>query len=140
MMQGLTASHFATNFYPVQSGDIALVHAAAGFDGSGPATFEASLASLRRCGTFCWYGPVLGESASIEIMRLPKSIKIGYAVYHDGIATPDALRARGSELFDWVLKGKIKVQPPRTFPLSGVVEAHERLENRRSTGKLLLIP
>jgi NADPH2:quinone reductase len=30
MMQGLTASHFATDFYPVQSGDVALVHAAAG--------------------------------------------------------------------------------------------------------------
>ncbi|WP_193164266.1 quinone oxidoreductase family protein [Microbulbifer hainanensis] len=30
MMQGLTASHFATNFYPIQAGDVALVHAAAG--------------------------------------------------------------------------------------------------------------
>ena len=30
MMQGLTASHFATDFYPVQPGEIAFVHAAAG--------------------------------------------------------------------------------------------------------------
>lgn len=30
MMQGLTASHFATDYDPVQPGDIALVHAAAG--------------------------------------------------------------------------------------------------------------
>lgn len=30
MMQGLTASHFATDFYPMQPGDMALVHAAAG--------------------------------------------------------------------------------------------------------------
>ena len=30
MMQGLTASDFATDFYPVQPEDIALVHAAAG--------------------------------------------------------------------------------------------------------------
>jgi len=30
MMQGLTASHFATDFHPVQPGDVALVHAAAG--------------------------------------------------------------------------------------------------------------
>ncbi|MGB8663348.1 MAG: quinone oxidoreductase, partial [Serratia inhibens] len=34
MMNGLTASHFATEFYPVQNGDIALVHAAAGGVGS----------------------------------------------------------------------------------------------------------
>ncbi len=30
------------------------------YDGSGPKTFLASLTSLRRCGTFCWFGPVLG--------------------------------------------------------------------------------
>ncbi len=30
MMQGLTASHFATDFYPIQPGDVAFVHAAAG--------------------------------------------------------------------------------------------------------------
>jgi NADPH2:quinone reductase len=30
MMQGLTASHFATDFYSTQPGDIAFVHAAAG--------------------------------------------------------------------------------------------------------------
>ena len=30
MMQGLTASHFATDFYPVQPGDVAFIHAAAG--------------------------------------------------------------------------------------------------------------
>ena len=30
MMQGLTASHFATDFYPVRRGDVAFVHAAAG--------------------------------------------------------------------------------------------------------------
>lgn len=30
MMNGLTASHFATEFYPVQPGDVAFIHAAAG--------------------------------------------------------------------------------------------------------------
>jgi NADPH2:quinone reductase len=30
MMQGVTASHFANEFYPVQRGDVTLVHAAAG--------------------------------------------------------------------------------------------------------------
>jgi NADPH:quinone reductase-like Zn-dependent oxidoreductase len=30
MLQGISASHFATQFYAVKPGDIALVHAAAG--------------------------------------------------------------------------------------------------------------
>ncbi len=135
MMQELTASHFATDFYPVQRGDVALVHAGAGglgllltqiiklrggkvisrvssankeeiardtgadhvivdtdgkfaeealrltggegvhvvYDSSGPSTFQGSLDALRRSGTFCWYGPVLGDPGPLDIMSLPES-------------------------------------------------------------------
>ncbi len=202
MMQGLTASHFATNFYPVQPGDVALVHAGAGglgliltqiiklrggtvisrvskaekvavakvagadhvvvdadghfaeavlrltegegvhvvYDGSGPKTFQGSLDSLRRTGTFCWFGPVLGAPAPIEIMSLPKSIKLGYAVFTDSIYTPQLLRTRTSQLFDWIRSGKLTVKIGRTYPLSQLGQAHADMESRTTTGKLLLIP
>jgi NADPH:quinone reductase len=39
------------------------------YDGSGPTTFQASLTSLRPCGTFCWYGPVLGGPGPIDLMQ-----------------------------------------------------------------------
>src|SRR5258705_12101411 len=145
MMQGLTAGHFVTAFYPVQAGDIAFVHAAAGgvgllltqiiklrgghvigrvsseekvavakeagadhvivdtegrfaeealrltrgegvhvvYDGSGPTTFQGSLDVLRRSGTFCWHGPVLGGPGPLDIMQLPQSIRIGYPRFRD---------------------------------------------------------
>lgn len=202
MMQGLTASHFATDFYPVQHGDVALVHAAAGglgmlltqivklrggrvigrvsnaakaevalgagadhvivdtdgqfandvlaltggagvhvvFDGSGPATFRDSLASLRRSGTFCWFGPVLGGPGPIDIMSLPKSIKLGYAVFFDHIPTPELLRERSAQLFQWVIDGKLRVEIGGVYPLADAARAHADMESRRSTGKLLLIP
>lgn len=202
MMQGLTASHFATDFYPVQPGDVALVHAAAGglgqlltqivklrggtvigrvsneskiaaaraagadhvivdsegkfagqvlkltggegvhvvFDGSGPATFADSLASLRRSGTFCWYGPVLGGPGPIDIMSLPRSIKIGYAVFFDHIPTPELLRARTARLFDWIAQGKLKIAIGGTYPLAEAAQAHADMESRKTTGKLLLVP
>jgi NADPH2:quinone reductase len=202
MMQGLTASHFATDFYPVKKGDIALVHAAAGgvgqlltqiikarggtvigrvsseakveaaetagadhvivdadgnfvdevirlsggegvhvvFDGSGPATFDGSLSALRRSGTFCWYGPVLGADSQIAIMSLPRSIKLGYGVFLDHIPTTDLLRQRSAQLFDWVLEGKLRVAPPTEFALSDAADAHQALESRSTTGKLLLFP
>jgi NADPH2:quinone reductase len=202
MMQGLTASHFATDFYPVQPGDVALVHAAAGglgmlltqivklrggtaigrvsnaakavaaraagadhvivdadglfadevlaltggegvhvvFDGSGPATFAGSLASLRRSGTFCWFGPVLGGPGPIDIMSLPKSIKLGYAVFSDHIPTPALLRARSAQLFQWIVEGRLKVDIGGIYPLADAARAHADMESRRSTGKLLLIP
>ncbi|WP_426410134.1 quinone oxidoreductase family protein [Bradyrhizobium ganzhouense] len=202
MMQGLTASHFATDFYPVQQGDIALVHAAAGgvgllltqiiklrgghvigrvsstdkvavakdagadhvivdaegefageavrlsggagvhvvYDGSGPKTFQGSLDALRRSGTFCWYGPVLGGPGPLDIMSLPKSIKIGYATFFDHIHTPQKLRARSAQLFDWIVEGKLKIRIGGQYPLADAAKAHADMESRATTGKLLLIP
>lgn len=202
MMQGLTASHFATDFYPVQPGDIALVHAAAGgvgllltqiirlrggrvigrvsseekvaitkqagaehvivdtrgdftqqvlhlthdrgvdvvYDGSGPTTFQGSLDSLRRSGTFCWYGPVLGGPGLLDIMSLPRSIKIGYAVFSDHIYSPERFRARTTQLFDWIRDGSLKINIGGSYPLEDAASAHADMASRRTTGKLLLIP
>jgi NADPH:quinone reductase len=202
MMQGLTASHFATDFYPVQPGDIAFVHAAAGgvgllltqiiklrgghvigrvsseekvaeareagadrvivdtegrfaeealrlthgegvhvvYDGSGPTTFQGSLDVLRRSGTFCWYGPVLGGPGPLDIMKLPKSIKIGYARFFDHIHTPELFRARSAQLFDWIAKGKLKVRIGGEYRLADAAKAHADMESRKTTGKLLLVP
>ncbi|QUS41980.1 quinone oxidoreductase [Tardiphaga alba] len=202
MMQGLTASHFTTDFYPIQIGDVALVHAAAGglgllitqivkarggkvigrvsstqkaaaardagadhvivdkegdfadevlrltdgrgvdvvYDGSGPSTFEGSLKALRRSGTFCWYGPVLGGPGPLDIMSLPKSIKLGYAVFLDHIPTVDALRTKSGRLFDWILKGHLRVRIGAKYSLQDAAKAHSDMESRASTGKLLLIP
>jgi NADPH:quinone reductase len=202
MMQGLTASHFATDFYAVQRGDIALVHAAAGglgllltqiiklrggtvigrvsspekveaakaagadhvivdsqggfaeealrlsggegvhvvYDGSGPKTFQASLDALRVSGTFCWYGPVLGAPGAIEIMSLPKSIKLGYAVFAHHVRTPQLLRARAARLFEWVLAGQLHVRIGGEYPLADAARAHRDLEGRGTMGKLLLVP
>ncbi|AGU53400.1 putative zinc-type alcohol dehydrogenase [Variovorax paradoxus B4] len=202
MMQGLTASHFATDFYPVQPGDIAFVHAAAGglgllltqivrlrggrvigrvsstdkvavataagadhvivdsegrfaeqarqlsggegvhvvFDGSGPTTFQGSLDVLRRSGTFCWYGPVLGGPGAIDIMSLPRSVKLGYAVFSDHIHTPELLRAHSARLFDWIAEGKLKVHVGGVYPLADAAKAHADMASRATTGKLLLLP
>ena len=110
------------------------------YDGSGPATFDGSLASLRRSGTFCWYGPVLGGPGRIDIMSLPRSIKLGYAVFSDHIHTPELQRARTTRLFDWVREGRLRVAPARDFALPKAAEAHAAMESRATTGKLLLIP
>ena len=202
MMQGLTASHFATDFYPVQPGDVAFVHAAAGglgllltqfvklrggqvigrvssdekvaaaneagadhvivdaegrfaeealrltdgegvhvvYDGSGPKTFQGSLDVLRRSGVFCWYGPVLGGPGPLNILSLPKSIKIGYAIFFDHIHTPELLRARSVQLFDWITEGKLRVRIGGEYPLADAARAHADIESRKTTGKLLLVP
>ena len=110
------------------------------YDGSGPTTFQGSLDVLRRSGTFCWYGPVLGGPGLLDIMSLPKSIKIGYAVFIDHIPTPELLRAHTAQLFEWIADGKLKVRIGGEYQLADAAKAHADMESRKTTGKLLLVP
>jgi NADPH2:quinone reductase len=110
------------------------------YDGSGAVTFQGSLDALRRSGTLCWYGPVLGGPGLLDIGRLPKSVKVGYGAFFDHIATPTLLRERASRLFDWVIDGKLKVRIGGVYPLAEAAVAHAEMESRATTGKLLLIP
>ena len=110
------------------------------YDGSGPTTFQGSLDVLRRSGTFCWYGPVLGGPGPLDIMSLRKSIKIGYGVFFDHIHTPELLRAHSAQLFDWIAEGKLKVRIGGEYRLADVAKAHADMESRRTAGKLLLVP
>jgi NADPH2:quinone reductase len=73
-------------------------------------------------------------------MSLPHSIKLGYAVFSDHIHTPELLRARTNRLFEWVREGKLEVGPATGFALSEAAKAHEAMESRTTTGKLLLFP
>ena len=73
-------------------------------------------------------------------MSLPKSIKIGYAVFFDHIHTPELLRARSAQLFDWIAEGQLKVRIGGEYPLADAAKAHADMESRATTGKLLLIP
>ena len=68
-------------------------------------------------------------------MSLPHSIKIGYAAFSDHVPTPEALRARSEQLFDWILRGELKVRIGATYPL-----AHADMEARGTVGKMLLLP
>jgi len=47
---------------------------------------------------------------------------------------------RSEKLFEWIIAGKIKVSPPTIFSLSEGKKAHDRMEGRKSTGKILMVP
>ena len=110
------------------------------YDGSGPKTFQGSLDSLRISGTFCWFGPVLGAPGPIELMSLPKSIKIGYATFMDHVRSPELLRNHSAKLFDMILAGKLDIRIGAQYLLADAAKAHLDMESRSTTGKLLLIP
>ena len=47
---------------------------------------------------------------------------------------------RTSDLFRWIIDGKLTVQIDRTFPMSDADEAQRYMEARQTKGKVLLIP
>jgi NADPH2:quinone reductase len=73
-------------------------------------------------------------------MSLPRSIKIGYATFFDHVHTPELLLARSSRLFEWIEHGKLRVNIGGVYSLADARRAHEDMESRKTTGKLLLVP
>ena len=53
---------------------------------------------------------------------------------------PERWNAARRELQEWVLGGGLRVTVDRTFPLAQAAEAHRRLEQRQTQGKLILLP
>jgi NADPH2:quinone reductase len=47
---------------------------------------------------------------------------------------------RSEQLFKWISTGKIKISPPTIFRLSEGRKAHDLMEGRKSTGKILMVP
>ena len=52
----------------------------------------------------------------------------------------DELMERAEDVFGMIGAGKLKLRIEHIYPLAEVQRAHEELEGRKTTGKLLLIP
>ncbi|GAA2807732.1 quinone oxidoreductase [Saccharopolyspora taberi] len=204
LLQGMTAHYLVTSTYPVQTGDTALVHAAAGgmgllltqlvkarggnvigtvsteekeklareagadqviryteadvaeevrdltdgrgvdvvYDGVGRTTFDASLASLRPRGLLALFGAASGPVPPVDPQRLNTagSVFLTRPSLASYILTRQELDWRAGELFEWISKGSLRITVGGTYPLADARRAHEDLEGRRTTGKLLLLP
>ncbi|MFG1706754.1 quinone oxidoreductase family protein [Nonomuraea sp. M3C6] len=109
------------------------------YDGGGAPTFRSSQLALRRHGVHAYYGPFMGVP-SLTPMELPSSILLSYPTVADHVPTRDALLERTAEVFDFVRKGQLKPRIGERYALADAARAHEDLESRRTTGKLLLLP
>lgn len=115
---------------------------AVAYDSVGQATFEASLASLRKRGTLVLFGNASGPVPPFDPLRLARggSLYVTRPTLFDYVATVEELDASAAALFAVIRSGAVKVEIGQTFPLANVREAHEALAGRRTTGSTLLIP
>ena len=201
MLQGMTAHYLTHSTFPLQKGQTALVHAAAGgtgrlicqmaklagarvlgtagspekaevarkagadevilykdqdfvaevkrltngagvdvvYDGVGQATFMKSLDCLRPRGMMVFFGQASGPVAPFDPLALMSRGSLfltrpGLANY----VSPQELAWRSGDLFRWLSEKKLDLLIGREYPLKEAAQAHQDLEGRRTTGKLIL--
>lgn len=204
MLQGMTAHYLSHSTYPLQPGDTALVHAAAGgvglllvqmakrrgarvigtvstaekarlareagadevilytqtdfeeevkrltdgqgvnvvYDSVGKTTFDKGLNCLKRRGYMVLYGQASGPVPPLDpqILNTKGSLFLTRPSLGHYAADRAELLQRAGDLFAWIEAGELNVRIDQTFPLAEAAEAHRYMEERKTKGKVLLIP
>ena len=112
------------------------------YDGIGQATFDDSLAALRRRGYMVLYGAASGPVPPVDPQRLAAggSLFLTRPTLVHYIVTREELLSRADDLFRWIEQGRLTVRIGGRYPLDQAARAHEDLAARRTTGKLILLP
>jgi NADPH2:quinone reductase len=116
--------------------------AAAVYDGVGRTTFAAGLTALRPTGRMIVYGAASGQPDPLQVQSLAShgSLYVQRPTLGTYTRTPQMLRERAGAVLDLVAGGRLDVRIGGRYPLADARRAHEDLEGRRTTGKLLLLP
>ncbi len=104
-------------------------------------TILQSFETVKETGSVVFYGFAGGNPPHIDPRMLMDGSKklIGGDLWSYLISKEERV-VRSNELFKWILEGKIKIQSPTSFALADGKKAHELIESRKSTGKIILIP
>lgn len=110
------------------------------YDSVGKDTFDKSLNCLRHRGYLALFGFSSGLVPPFDpaILGVKGSLFLTRPGLNQYIATRDELMTRARDLFTWIADGSVKIRINHTFPLADAVKAHQELEARRTTGKVLL--
>ncbi|HEY1659653.1 MAG TPA: quinone oxidoreductase [Candidatus Sulfotelmatobacter sp.] len=109
------------------------------YDGVGKDTFAASLDSLAPAGYLIMYGQSSGYVPPFDLMTLQEKGSV-FLTRTNGLPYRKEYPGYLQRFEEWVNNGNVSVRIDRTFPLSGAAQAHEALEHRRVSGRLLLLP
>jgi NADPH2:quinone reductase len=112
------------------------------YDSVGKTTFDGGLDSLRPRGMLVLFGQSSGPVPPFDPQLLNRkgSLYLTRPTLGNYVATREELLARANDLFRWIAEGSLEVRIDRSYPLAEAAKAHEALEGRQTSGKILLIP
>lgn len=112
------------------------------YDGVGKDTFDASLASVRMRGLLVLFGGASGQVPPFDPQRLNAagSLYLTRPTLFHYIAEREELLAHAEPVFSAAAEGRLQVRIGAEYPLAQAGRAHQELEGRATTGKVLLIP
>lgn len=134
----LTYDSFAEEVLEITKGEgVSVV-----YDGVGKDTFTGSLESLGVRGTMVLFGGASGQVPALDLQELNRrgGLFVTRPALHWYLRNAEERAWRFSELFKAVTDGDLSLSVGDTYPLAEAGRAHDDLENRRTTGKLLLVP
>jgi len=112
------------------------------YDGVGRATFDASIASLRPRGMLVLFGGASGQVPPFDPQRLNAggSLFLTRPTLGHYVATRAELDWRAGEVFGAAVAGDLDVRVGAKYSLADAAAAHQALEGRATTGKVVLVP
>ncbi|WP_457971936.1 quinone oxidoreductase family protein [Arthrobacter sp. D1-17] len=112
------------------------------YDGVGRNTFDGSMSCLRVRGSLVLFGAASGAVPPVDPQRLNAggSLTLTRPSLAHFLLNEQERHWRSGEIFAAAANGNLKVRIGATYPLAEARQAHEDLEGRRTTGKVLLVP
>ena len=112
------------------------------YDSVGKTTFEGSLNCLRPRGLLALFGASSGPVPPFDLIQLSGkgSLFVTRPTMWHYIATRAELEWRAGDVLRWAANGERKLRTEFIYPLAEAAQAQTDLEERKSTGKILLEP
>jgi NADPH2:quinone reductase len=108
---------------------------------AGGRVFDQSLDALAPFGRLVTYGIASREPNEVQngtLMRKSRAV-VGFWLMHC-LGRREMMEEPLADLFERAARGELRPQLGATYPLSEARRAHEDLQGRRTSGKLLLDP
>jgi NADPH2:quinone reductase len=112
------------------------------YDGVGKDTWEGSLDCLQPRGLMVSFGNASGAVTGVNlgILASKGSLFVTRPTLGTHVVPRSRLEASAEELFDMMMKGKVKVEIDQRYALADAAKAHADLAGRKTTGSSVLIP